>query len=154
MRSKAALALKLAAFYGGLLLLWQVIYEAQIWSPYLFPEPERVWLSLRRYIDNGVLFDSLADTMKSMVVGFAIAFALGMIMGVSIATFRWLDETLGSLVVGMQSLPSVTWLPLAILWFGIDSEAITFVVVLGSVWAIAISARDGVRNIPGRPFVM
>ncbi len=148
MRSKAALALKLAAFYGGLLLLWQVIYEAQIWSPYLFPEPERVWLSLRRYIDNGVLFDSLADTMKSMVVGFAIAFALGMIMGVSIATFRWLDETLGSLVVGMQSLPSVTWLPLAILWFGIDSEAITFVVVLGSVWAIAISARDGVRNIP------
>jgi NitT/TauT family transport system permease protein len=59
-----------------------------------------------------------------------------------------LDETLGSLVVGMQSLPSVTWLPLAILWFGIDSDAITFVVVMGSVWAIAISARDGVRNIP------
>ncbi len=48
----------------------------------------------------------------------------------------------------MQSLPSVTWLPLAILWFGLSERAIIFVVVLGSVWAIAISARDGVRNIP------
>ncbi len=61
---------------------------------------------------------------------------------------KWLDETLGSLVLGMQSLPSITWLPLAILWFGLSEQAIIFVVVMGSVFAIAISARDGVRNIP------
>ena len=54
----------------------------------------------------------------------------------------------GSLVVGMQSLPSIAWLPLAVLWFGLSPNAITFVVLMGSVWAIAISARDGVRNIP------
>ena len=59
-----------------------------------------------------------------------------------------MDETLGSLVLGMQSLPSITWLPLAILWFGLSEKAIIFVVVMGSVFAIAISARDGVRNIP------
>jgi NitT/TauT family transport system permease protein len=61
---------------------------------------------------------------------------------------RWVDETLGTVIVGMQSLPSIAWLPLAVLWFGLSPHAITFVVVMGSVWAIAISARDGVRNVP------
>src|SRR5262249_2216758 len=83
-----------------------------------------------------------------MLIGFAIAFVIGMIIGVGIGTVKWLDETLGSLVVGMQSLPSVTWLPLAILWYGLTEKAIIFVVVLGSGWAIAIIARDGVRQIP------
>jgi NitT/TauT family transport system permease protein len=54
----------------------------------------------------------------------------------------------GTLVLGLQSLPSITWLPLAILWFGLSEKSILFVVVMGSVGAIAISARDGVRNIP------
>ena len=86
--------------------------------------------------------------MKRMLVGFAIAFVLGMIMGIATGTVKWVDETLGRLVLGLQSLPSITWLPLAILWFGLSEKAIIFVVVMGSVCAIAISARDGVRNIP------
>jgi NitT/TauT family transport system permease protein len=48
----------------------------------------------------------------------------------------------------MQSLPSISWLPLAVLWFGLTEKAIIFVVLMGSIFAIAISARDGVRNIP------
>ena len=61
---------------------------------------------------------------------------------------RYVDETVGSLVLGMQSLPSITWLPLAMLWFGLNDKAIIFVVLMGSVWAVAISARAGVRGIP------
>ena len=71
-----------------------------------------------------------------------------MTIGVGCGTLRWIDETVGSVVVGMQSLPSIAWLPLAVLWFGLSPHAITFVVLMGSGWAIAISARDGVRNIP------
>lgn len=140
--------LRLVAFYGGLLLIWQLVYEAHFWSPYLLPEPARVWESLERYISNGVLFDSIKATMQRMLIGFAIAFVIGMAMGITIGTVRWLDETLGTLVLGMQSLPSISWLPLAVLWFGLSENAIISIVVLGSVWAIAISARDGVRSIP------
>jgi NitT/TauT family transport system permease protein len=138
----------LAVFFGGLLLLWQLIFDAHVWSPYLFPEPSQVWSALWRYVENGVLLDSAIATMRRMLFGFAIAFTLGMAIGLATATIRVADETLGTLVVGMQSLPSVTWLPLAILWFGLSERAIIFVVVLGSVWSIAISARDGVRQIP------
>ena len=142
------MALRIVAFYVVLLAAWQLLYEAHFWSPYLFPEPQTVFRAVQRFAENGVLFESIQATLQRMMIGFAIAFVIGMAMGVAIGTFRSLDQTLGSLVVGMQSLPSVTWLPLAILWFGLTEKAIIFVVVLGSVWAIAISARDGVRLIP------
>jgi NitT/TauT family transport system permease protein len=61
---------------------------------------------------------------------------------------RWLKETLGMLVMGLQALPSICWLPLALLWFGLNPEAILFVVVMGSVLAIAQATEDGVRNTP------
>jgi NitT/TauT family transport system permease protein len=136
------------AFYGMLLGIWQLVCELQLWSAYLLPEPSQVFQSIQRYIDNGVLLDSIETTMKRMLVGFAIAFVIGMSMGIATGSVKWVDQTLGSLVLGMQSLPSICWLPLAILWFGLSEKAIIFVVVLGSVWAIAISARDGVRSIP------
>ena len=148
MRSNAFRLLRIVGFYGALLLIWQLVYEAEFWSPYLLPEPRQVYDALRRYIDNGVLFESIQTTMQRMLIGFALAFAIGMAMGIATGTVRWVDETAGSLVVGMQSLPSITWLPLAILWFGLTENAIIFVVVMGSVFAIAISARDGVRSIP------
>ena len=148
MRYRALVAGRVLLFYVALVVLWQVVYKLEIWSPVLLPAPEKVFDSVKRYLDNGVLLDSIRATMQNMLVGFVIAFFIGMVLGVSIASFKWLDQTLGSLVVGMQSLPSVTWLPLAILWFGLTTKAIIFVVVMGSVWAIAISARDGVRHIP------
>jgi NitT/TauT family transport system permease protein len=148
MQYRALVAGRVLLFYVGLVVIWQVVYNLEIWSPVLLPEPHKVFDAVKRYVDNGVLLESIRATMQNMLIGFAIAFFIGMVLGVSIASFKWLDQTLGSLVVGMQSLPSVTWLPLAILWFGLTTKAIIFVVVMGSVWAIAISARDGVRHIP------
>jgi sulfonate transport system permease protein len=148
LRIRVAPVLLVFGFYAGLLGLWQLVYELQIWSPFLLPQPSSVFNSIQRYIDNGVLFDSIQITMQRMLIGFGIAFAVGMTMGIATGSVRWIDQTIGSLVLGMQSLPSICWLPLAILWFGLSEKAIIFVVVLGSVWAVAISARDGVRSIP------
>jgi NitT/TauT family transport system permease protein len=148
MQSNALRLLRLAIFLAGLVLLWQLLYEAKFWSPYLFPSPGEVLDALERTTNNGVLAEGLQTTMRRLAVGFAIAFVAGMVIGVATGTIRWVDETLGSLVVGLQSLPSITWLPLAVLWFGLSEKAIIFVVLMGSVFAIAISARDGVRNIP------
>jgi len=137
-----------AVFYAAIVATWQLLYTLEIWSPYLFPSPHDVWISLRANIENGLIWDSTRASLGRLTVGFALAFVAGTTIGVACGTMRWIDETLGSLVVGMQSLPSIAWLPLAVLWFGLSPNAITFVVLMGSVWAIAISARDGVRNIP------
>lgn len=139
---------RIAVFYTSLLVLWQLLYELELWSPYLFRSPREVWEELRQYIDNGLLQDAVAASMQRMFVGFALAFVAGTVIGIVCGAVRWADETLGSLVLGLQSLPSIAWIPLAILWFGLNDDAIIFVVLMGSVCAIAISARDGVRSIP------
>lgn len=135
-------------FYGVILATWQLLYKLQIWSPYLFPSPHDVWASLRANTESGLIWASVKASLERLAVGFLLAFVVGTTMGIACGTMRWVDETLGSLIVGMQSLPSIAWLPLAVLWFGLSPNAITFVVLMGSVFAIAMSARDGVRNIP------
>lgn len=142
------LLLRIAIFYAILLLIWQLLYAAEIWSPYLFPSPKEVWDSLKNHIENGQIWESTRASLHRLAIGFTLAFIIGMTIGIATGTLRWVDETLGSLVLGLQSLPSITWLPLAVLWFGLTERAIIFVVLMGSIFAIAISARDGVRNIP------
>jgi NitT/TauT family transport system permease protein len=147
-RSKSWVLVRVAVFYAALIAAWQLLYELEIWSPYLFPSPSEVWDALWANVESGLIWDALKQTMRRLTIGFVLAFVVGTTMGVACGTMRWFDETLGSLVLGMQSLPSITWLPLAVLWFGLTERAIIFVVLMGSIWAIAISARDGVRSIP------
>lgn len=83
-----------------------------------------------------------------MAIGYSLSIVFGLVIGIAMGSLKWVDETMGSLVLGLQSLPSVTWFPLAVLWFGLNENAIIFVVLMGSVNSIAISARSGVRGIP------
>lgn len=83
-----------------------------------------------------------------LVVGLVASISLGIALGA--ALWRWpeLDQLLGGLFLGMQTLPSVCWVPLAVMIFGISEVAVLFVLVMGSFFAIAISLRDGLRTIP------
>jgi NitT/TauT family transport system permease protein len=138
----------MALFYAALIGFWQLVVNMEIWPRYLLPGPQDVFDSLRHNTENGVIWHALRSSLQRLAVGYAIAFGIGMVIGIATGTWRWVDETVGSLVLGLQSLPSITWQPLAIVWFHLSERAILFVVVMGSIFAISISARDGVRNIP------
>ncbi len=140
--------LRIGAFYLALLGFWWLLYTAHIWSPYLLPSPTEVWDSLKAYVDNGLIQEATEASMKRLLIGYGISVFLGLVIGMACGSNKYVDETLGSLVLGLQSLPSITWLPLAILWFGLNQKAIIFVVAMGSVFAIAISARAGIQAIP------
>src|SRR5439155_19184462 len=83
-----------------------------------------------------------------LVIGFILSILLGATLGVLMWRFKTLDEFLGPLFLGLQTLPSVCWVPLAIIAFGLSEAAMQFVLVMGSFFAIAISLRDGLRTIP------
>ncbi len=104
--------------------------------------------SLLNGIEDGSLLLATAVSLRRVLTGYGLSLALGVALGLSLAHFRWLDETLGLLVMGLQTLPSICWLPLALLWFGLNDRAILFVVVMGSLLAIALAVQDGVRNLP------
>lgn len=140
--------LRIVGFYVAIVAIWSLLGRAEVWSPFLFPSPERVFESLRTNFANGLILDGLQASLRRLVVGYAISFVLGMSLGLLTATWRFADETIGGVVLGLQSLPSITWLPLAVLWFGLSESAIIFVVLMGSTFSIAISARSGMRGLP------
>jgi len=141
-------AIRIVLFYLALLALWQIVYDLEIWSKFLLPSPEQVWKQLRFYTDNHLIQEAVQTSMRRLLIGYSISLVVGLTLGMACGANKYIDETVGSLVLGLQSLPSITWFPLALLWFGLNEQAIIFVVLMGSIFAIAISARAGVQSIP------
>ena len=134
---------RVLVFYVALIAAWHLLALATGWTG-----PGDVAVALWRTTRSGHLGRGLGATVLRMAVGYTLSIALGLSLGVFTGSVRWADETIGTLVLGLQSLPSVTWFPLAVLWFGANEGAVVFVVLMGSVWSIAVSARAGVQNIP------
>ncbi|TMB97507.1 MAG: ABC transporter permease [Chloroflexi bacterium] len=140
--------LRVVLFYLALLGLWQVVAMLHVWPKYVLPPPNEVWDSFWTYLRSGRITDAVEISMRRLLIGYFIGLVAGVLIGMAMANWKWVDETLGSAVLGLQSLPSVTWVPLAVIWFGINDKAIIFVVVMGSVASIAISARSGMQQMP------
>jgi NitT/TauT family transport system permease protein len=91
---------------------------------------------------------AIAVSMRRVLIGYAISVVLGMILGLGLGTSRFLEETMGGLLVSLQSLPSICWWPLALLWFGLSQNAILFVVVMGSLLSVTLAMEDGRKQMP------
>jgi NitT/TauT family transport system permease protein len=135
-------------FYSTLVGLWALVAKLHIWPPYLFPAPWSVAEALWAGIKDHSFLIAIAVTMKRMLIGYGISVVLGMILGVAVAGNRFLEQTVGPLLVSLQSLPSICWVPLAILWFGLTEKAILFVVLMGCILSVTIAMEDGRRQMP------
>ena len=139
---------RLTLFYLALFGLWWIVAARQIWPPYLLPSPADVGLFLRESLRDGTLIPAILTSATRVLAGYVVALVCGTVLGVALARSRMLDETVGSAVVGLQSLPSICWFPLALIWFGLNEKAVLFVIVMGSLFAIALAVKAGVRQIP------
>ena len=96
---------------------------------------------------DGRLWEATTRSVSRLAQGYLLAAAIGVPLGVMTARSSWMKVTFHPLVLGLQALPSICWLPLSILWFGLSEQAIVFVVVMGSLLAITIAAEDGVAAV-------
>jgi NitT/TauT family transport system permease protein len=135
-------------FYALLLILWQVIAIAGIWPDYLFPGPIAVLNALVNGFLNDQFLQASLLSLERLGIGYVISLVIGVTLGLLIGRSRLLEQTLGSLILGLQALPSVCWLPLAILWLGLTDQAIIFVVVMGALFSITLGVDAGVKNTP------
>ena len=141
-------AYKHIIFYGILLTLWFLLAKLKIWPPYVFPTPWGVGEALWAGFADHSFWIAIGVSMKRMLLGYSLSVVLGMILGLGVASNKFLQETLGGLLVSLQSLPSICWLPLAVLWFGLTEKAILFVVVMGSLLSVTIAMEDGRHQLP------
>jgi NitT/TauT family transport system permease protein len=138
------------AAIAGFLLLWQLIVWLGFKPSYALPGPTTVFRRLAKDVAAGKLNQPTIVTMTRAGAGYALAFVVGTLIGLAVAGNRTLRTATGSLITGLQTMPSIAWFPLAILLFGLTEKAILFVVVLGAAPAIAnglISAIDHIQPI-------
>ena len=141
-------AARLFVFYAGLFGLWTLLAELKIWPPYLFPTPWGVGESLYAGFQDHSFLIAIAVSMRRVLIGYGISVVLGMILGLGVASSKFLEDTMGGLLVSLQSLPSICWWPLALLWFGLSQNAILFVVVMGSLLSVTLAMEDGRKQMP------
>jgi NitT/TauT family transport system permease protein len=138
---------KLAAV-GLLLATWQVVVWTG-WRPaYVLPGPGRVLAELGQLAQTATFWSAVATTLRRAATGFALAIAIGTGLGVAVSRSRRLRRAFGSLITGLQSMPSIAWFPFAILVFQLSESAILFVVVLGASPSIANGLVGGIDHIP------
>lgn len=140
-------------FFIGLLAVWQLLYVAATdwfaWAkPYAVPHPAGVAQSAKTLLMNGVLAAAVAKSMLRVLAGFLISVVVGVLFGILIIQSDYFARNLKPLLLGIQTLPSICWVPFAILWFGLKESAIIFVVVMGSVFSISLAVESGIKEVP------
>src|SRR6266849_3919335 len=135
-------------FYAVLIGLWALVARLRIWPSYIFPPPSAVYEALRDGFEDHSFWIAIGVSMRHMLLGYGISVVLGTILGLGLAGNRFLEQTVGGLLVGLQSMPSICWLPLAVLWFGLSENAILFVIVMGSTLSVTISMETGRKQMP------
>src|SRR3984893_17335172 len=130
-----------------LLAVWQAVVWSG-WKPdYVLPGPGPVFKRLAQDFGN-VNFDvGVATTLRRALIGYATAVAIGIALGILVARVAVLRKAIGSAILGLQSMPSIAWFPLAILLFGLDATALFFVVIVGAAPASAGGLLSGVDHV-------
>lgn len=136
-----------SAFFLSLALIWELAVRYGGWSPVILPSPVTVGAYLWSALLDGTLVDATLVTLKRLLIGYVIGVAMGLPLGFLCSASKFAEDTIGALALGFQTLPSVCWIPLALLWFGQTESAMLFVVVMGTAWSVVIATDMGARTI-------
>lgn len=130
------------------LAVWQLVYLSG-WKPsFILPSPATVMAELWAQAQHAVLWDAVGTTMGRALWGFGLALVIGTAIGVAVSRNRLLRAAFGPIITGLQTMPAIAWFPFAIIFFGITTSAILFVIVIGTAPAIATGVIAGNDHIP------
>lgn len=131
-----------------LLGLWQLAYVLELREPHALPSPLDVWRALVDQWGRGTVQEAVLNSLHRGVLGFLASIAVGTPLGLVLARVKVVRLAIGPIISALQSLPSVAWVPAAIIWFGLSDAAIYFVVLMGAVPSIANGLVAGIDQVP------
>ena len=140
--------LSLVIFISVFLAVWQLVYMSEVLPKLSLPSPIAVGQTITELVLDFTLVKGTAFTLWRLFLGFLISLALGLIIGLLMIKFQQFGKTMSSFAVGLQSFPSIAWIPFAILLIGFNDSGILFVVVMSCVFSVMLSTYTGLRNVP------
>jgi NitT/TauT family transport system permease protein len=135
-------------FLALLVGVWQVAYVLKVKPSYALPGPAQVAQTFWQTVQDGRAAEAIWTSLSRGAVGFGLSLVIGTLLGLAMWGSRWLRAAIGPIVSGLQSLPSVAWVPAAIIWFQLSDAAIYTVVLLGAVPSIANGLLTGMKQVP------
>ena len=139
-----SLVIFLSAFVG----IWQLVYVLEVFPKLSLPSPFAVGQTIVELISDFTLIEGTALTLWRLFLGFMISITLGMSIGLTMIKFPQFGKTMSSFAVGLQSFPSIAWIPFAILLIGFNDFGILFVVIMSCIFSVMLSTYTGIRNVP------
>lgn len=136
------------AVVAALLGVWWALSGSGLIASSDLPSPADVWSALSARWSDGTIPTGIQTSLIRLAVGVVVAAGLGTLIGMAMASKRWVQDGLGPLVAGLQAVPPIAWLPLASLWLGFSERAVVFVVMLGAFPAIAMATAASIRQVP------
>ncbi|GAA1274919.1 ABC transporter permease [Streptomyces aureus] len=131
------------------LIVWQGLVSFKIVDdPSKLPSPSAVWAEVSDAWLQGTLLDYIWTSVSRGLLGFLLALAIGTPLGLVVARVRFIRSAIGPILSGLQSLPSVAWVPPAVIWLGLDNTMMYAVILLGAVPSIANGLVSGVDQVP------
>lgn len=152
MKTNKIKILGIIIFYVVLIAIWQIVYILgtqvfDVWKEYSFPNVKGIIIRFGELVVDGSIQAAILSSVGRGVFGYILACIIGCLIGFIMIKCESFRKYLRPLITGIQTLPSVCWVPFAILWFGLGNDAIIFVVVMGSALSIALSVESSIRNI-------
>ena len=140
--------LSIISFLLVFLIIWQIVFSLHIWPVVSLPSPAMVAQSFVDLVQENILIESIAVTLWRLFVGFVISVVIGGCVGLIMVRFKQFGKTMSSFALGLQSFPSIAWVPFAILLIGFNDLGILFVIVMNSVFSVMNSTYSAIRNVP------
>lgn len=131
-----------------IVIIWQIVFWFQLQPDYVLPGPLQVWDALQVQREQDLLWESALNSIRRAIQGFLIAIVIATPLGLALGFYPKLRAIFGPIVTGLQQLPSVAWVPAAIIWFGLSDATIYTVVLLGAVPSITNGLLAGMDQIP------
>src|SRR5699024_9947896 len=139
--------IKRIIFFLLLILLWQGIVALQIWPESMIPGPISVFKSIYNGIMDLTLIYDIVASFRHLLIGLMISIVVGTGLGLLLAKSKTADETLGTMVLALQSVPSIVWVPLAIIWFGFGETSIILFFFIGETLLMTMKLHTGNKNV-------
>lgn len=136
----------IAVFLG----IWQFVFQLKLVEDYILPSPLQVYEALANQYRQGILLEAGWNSLSRGVQGFFIAIIIAIPIGLLLGLSKTARVVLKPITSGLQQLPSVAWVPAAIIWFGLSNETIYAVILLGAVPSIANGLAAGIEQIPSQ----
>ncbi|MGP3951898.1 ABC transporter permease [Streptomyces sp. 7N604] len=130
------------------MVVWQLLVWAKVTEEYKLPAPSAVWESVTDLWLQGELHEVIWTSVSRGLLGFLLALAIGTPLGLLVARLRFVRAAIGPILSGLQSLPSVAWVPPAVIWLGLNDSMMYAVILLGAVPSIANGLVSGVDQVP------